>query len=282
MIKLKRIMICILVLILSTALFGCRNINLKSSTIINENDSGTIKLQIRYDDFISSMLKKDVMNHEWAEENGYFFDKYSKNNMNVEEITYRFRDFEDLEQKINSSGLATMTYSKIIGVGENTYYTINLKFNKTLIDKLIKDQADSDNTKNGEKIYNYIKDIEVTNEVEVPGVVLESNATKDINKNIKEWTYKFNQINENTIISFSYKAKSHITSISTFKPISMLGSGFILMKKSNLINKIKELGKTITLVLFDGLKFLYVVDLSNSLNIKLQSFNIWHSRFLKK
>ena len=51
MIKLKRIIIFILILTLSTILFGCGDTNLKSSTVINENGSGSIKLQIIYDNF---------------------------------------------------------------------------------------------------------------------------------------------------------------------------------------------------------------------------------------
>lgn len=67
MVKVKRIMIYILALMLSIILFGCADIDLKSSTVINENESGSVKLQIIYDDFISSKLKKDIIDHEWAD-----------------------------------------------------------------------------------------------------------------------------------------------------------------------------------------------------------------------
>ena len=177
---------------LSITLLGCGNINLKSSTVINENGSGSLKLQILYDNFISSVLKKSIIDQEWAKENGYLFNKYSKNNMNVEEITYDFNDFKELEQKINFNGLATMTYSKKIEMEENTY-TVDFKFNKSLIDQLIKDKTDTKTTETGEGIYNYIQNIEFSNEVKMPGNIVKSNATGDIDESTKEWTYKLNQ-----------------------------------------------------------------------------------------
>ena len=70
--------------------------------------------------------------------------------MKIEEITYEFKNIKELEQKINSSGLATITYSKRISMGENIC-TIDLKFNKSAIDNLIKAT-----TNNDEKIYNSI------------------------------------------------------------------------------------------------------------------------------
>lgn len=192
MIKVKRIIIYIIILMISTLLFGCADIDLKTSTVINENESGSVKLQIIYDDFIYSKLKKDIIDHEWAKKNGYLFNKYLKNNMDIEEITYEFNNIKELEQKINSSGLATMTYSKRVRMGENIY-TIDLKFNKSAIDNLIKA-----NTNNNEKIYNYIKNVKFTNKVKVSGKVVKSNATIDIDETTKEWIYELSQIDENT------------------------------------------------------------------------------------
>lgn len=137
-----------------------------------------------------------------GQRNGYSFNRYLKNNINVEEITYNFKSIEDLQQKINSSGLATMTYLKRSGIGETTY-NINLKVNKQSIDKLIKDK-----TNNDEIIYNYIKNIKFINEVKVPGEVIKSNAAGNIDENIKEWTYKLSQIDGDTNLLISYKTKS--------------------------------------------------------------------------
>lgn len=201
MIKFKRAILFMIALIISIMLLGCGNINLKSFTVINENGYGTVKLQILYDNFISSKLGNDIIDHKWAKENDYKFNKYLENNINVEEITYNFKSIEDLQQKINSSGLATMTYLKRSGIGETTY-NINLKVNKQSIDKLIKDK-----TNNDEIIYNYIKNIKFTNEVKVPGKVIKSNATGNVDENIKEWTYKLSQINGDTNLLISYKAK---------------------------------------------------------------------------
>lgn len=213
MIKSKRIIIFILILMLSTILFGCGDINLKSVTMINENGSGSIKLQILYDNVISSVIKKGIIEQEWAKENGYLFNKYCKNNMNVEEITLEFNDFKELEQKINLNGLATMTYSPKIGIEENTY-TVDLKFNKSLIDKLIKDKTDRKTTETNEAIYNYIQNIEFSNEVKMPGNIVKSNATGDIDESTKEWTYKLNQIDDNTTVLFSYQVKNYMDPIS--------------------------------------------------------------------
>ncbi len=66
------------------------------------------------------------MYHEWAKENGYNFNKYFKDNMNIEEITYEFKDIKELEEKINSSGLATMTDLKRTK-GKDDVYTIDVK-----------------------------------------------------------------------------------------------------------------------------------------------------------
>lgn len=201
MIKFKRSILFMIALIISMMLLGCGNINLKSFTVINENGYGTVKLQILYDNFISSKLGNDIIDHKWAKENGYNFNKYLKNNINVEEITYNFKSIEDLQQKINSSGLATMTYLKRSGIGETTC-NINLKVNKQSIDKLIKDK-----TNNDEIIYNYIKNIKFINEVKVPGKVIKSNATANTDENIKEWTYKLSQIDGDTNLLISYKSK---------------------------------------------------------------------------
>ena len=216
MIESKRIIIVIVILMLSITLLGCGDINLKSSTVINENGSGSLKLQIIYDNFISSVLKKSIIDQEWAKENSYLFNKYSKNNVNVEEITYEFKDFKELEQKINLNGLATMTYSKKNEMEKNTY-TVNFKFNKSLIDKLIRDKTDTKTTEAGEEIYNYIQNIEFSNEVKIPGNIVKSNATGDIDENTKEWICKLIQMDENTTILFSYQVKNYMapTSIST-------------------------------------------------------------------
>ncbi|WP_297418028.1 hypothetical protein [Clostridium sp.] len=199
MINAKRIIKYIFIFILFIMLFGCGDIDLKSSTMINTDESGTVKLQIIYDDFIASKLQGDIINHKWAHDNGYLFNKYSKANMTIEEITYEFKNIKELEQIINSSGLAKMTYSKRVQVMENIY-DIELRFNKSAIDRLIKS-----NINNDEKIYNYISNIKFRNEVTVPRSIVNSKTLGDINKNTEEWTYKLNQIDNSTTISLSYK-----------------------------------------------------------------------------
>jgi hypothetical protein len=207
MVKFKKIIRYVLILMLLGVLFGCADIDLKSSTVINQNESGTVKLQIIYDDFISSKLKEDITDHKWAKENGYSFNKYVKKNTHVEEITYEFKNIKELEQKINSSGLATMTYSKRINNGENIY-SIDVKFNKSAINNLIKNNTDDD------KIFDYIKNLKFTNEVKVPGNILKSNAIGESDENTKEWTYKLSQIDDDTTMVLSYIIKNHMFPIS--------------------------------------------------------------------
>ncbi|MDR3593590.1 hypothetical protein [Clostridium sp.] len=199
MIKLKRTIIYIIILTLSIMLFGCGDVYLNSLTAIDDNESGSVKLQIIYDDIIGSKLKKDIFDHKWVNENGYIFNKYSQGNMNVEEITYSFKNIKELEEKINSSGLATMTYSKKAQMREKIN-SIQLNFNKSNIDNLIKNS-----TGNDEKIYNYINNIKIHNEVKVPGKIVKSNTSVEVNENTRKWTYKLSQIDNNTSMSFSYR-----------------------------------------------------------------------------
>ena len=197
--KVKRIIKSITILIILFILFGCGDIGLKSSTEINENESGSVKLQIVYDEFIASKLNREIFDLDWAEESGYKFDKYVMGNINVEEIVYKFNSIDELEEKINSSGLATMTHSKDLQMREKTN-TIELKFNRTAIDNLI-----MNNINNDENLYDYICNIRLNNEVKVPGTIIKSNPSININENTNEWIYKLNQIDNNTYISLSYK-----------------------------------------------------------------------------
>ena len=60
---------------------------------------------------------------------------------------------------------------------------------------------------NDQKIDNYIKNMKFTNEVKVSGNIVKSNATVDIDKNTKEWTYKLSEIDDDTAMLLSYKLK---------------------------------------------------------------------------
>ncbi|OPJ58118.1 hypothetical protein [Clostridium chromiireducens] len=197
--KVKKIIKSITILIILVILFGCGDVRLKSSTVIDENESGSVKLQIVYDEFIASKLNKYIFDLDWAEESGYEFNRYVIGDMNVEEIVYKFNNINELEEKINSSGLATMTHSKDSQMREKIY-TIELKFNRTAIDNLI-----MNNINNDENLYSYICNIRLNNEVKVPGIIIKSNPYVNINKNTNEWIYKLSQIDNNTYISLSYK-----------------------------------------------------------------------------
>lgn len=199
--KIKSIIKYVVILTLSIILSGCVGVDLKSHTIINENESGSIKLQVTYDDIIASKLNRDVVDHKWARENGYIFNKYREGNDTIEEIIYSFKNVKDLEEKINSSGLATMTYATELQNGEKLY-AIKLIFNKSNIDNLIKN-----NVGNDEKLYSYINNLKICNEVSVPGQILKANTLGSISGNTGKWSYKLSQIDDNTFMLFSYKFK---------------------------------------------------------------------------
>lgn len=205
--KIKGIIKYVIILTLSIILCGCMGVDLKSHTIINENESGSIKLQVTYDDIIALKLNRDVVDHKWAKDNGYVFNKYKSGNETIEEIIYSFGNIRELEEKINSSGLATMTDLKRAR-GKDDVYTIDVKFNKSAIDNLIKNNTDD------QKVYSYIKNIKFINEVEVPGNVIGCNAEEDVDENTRVWNYKLSQIDDDTKLDLAYKIKKHAFPIS--------------------------------------------------------------------
>jgi hypothetical protein len=92
--------------------------------------------------------------------------------------------------------------------GKDDVYTIDVKFNKSAIDNLIKNNTDD------QKVYSYIKNIEFINEVEVPGNVIGCNAEEDVDENTRVWNYKLSQIDDDTKLDLAYKIKKHAFPIS--------------------------------------------------------------------
>lgn len=236
MIKSKRIVIFILSLILPIILFGCGNINLKSFTEINDNESGTAKFQIIYDNSVSTSLNRTILNQQWMKENGFTFNNYTKDNMNVEEVKYDFNSLKDLQDKVNLTKIINMSYSKKLGIGKDTY-TINFSFDKSGIENLIKQNINSGDEQKDEQIYNrYAKDVLLTNDVKIPGTIINSNSTEKIDDNIYEWTYKLSQIDENTNINISYNMKNNLIpgGLTTGAVIVLGVLGYVYLKKSKL------------------------------------------------
>lgn len=234
MTKFRKISLTILIISISLIFIGCGTINLKTNTNINANGSGNAKFQIAYDDVVYSILNRDIFNQQWAQEKGFEFSKYSKDNMNVEEITYNFNSLKDLREKINSTKVVTMEYSENLGLNKKIS-NINFKFNKELIDDLIKQNINTSDKEKEQRMYSYIQDVKLSNDIQAPGTVLSSNSTETVDTLTKEWNYKISQIDENTAVTISYSVKNYtipiIIAISAI--IILSGLGYVLSKRKN-------------------------------------------------
>ncbi len=233
MINFKKAYISLMTIFISLIFVQCSAINLKTDTTINENGSGQAKLQIMYDNTVYSTLNKDIFDAEWIKENGFTFNKYLKDNMNVEEITCDFKSLNDLIDKLNATNLITFTYDTKLGFKEKTY-NINFKFNTQLMDDLIKNNINTGNSEKDTQIYNYIKDVKLVNDITVPGTIINSNSVQKINQNTEEWTYKISQIDDNTNIAISYNLKNYTVPI-------LVSIGFIALGLSGYLYYIKKI-----------------------------------------
>lgn len=231
--KSRKIILLMLSLMLSFILFGCGDIKLNSFTEINDDESGTAKFQIIYDNSVSNALNKTIFDQQWLKDNGFEFNNYTKDNMNVEEVKCGFKNLKDLQYKINLTQIINMSYSKKLGIGKNTY-TINFSFNKSNIGNLLKKNISTGDQQKDEQIYNkYVKDVLVSNDIKIPGTIVNSNSVAQINDNTYEWNYKLSQIDENTNINISYALKSYLISGALAGGAALIlgGSGYMYFKK---------------------------------------------------
>lgn len=205
--KYKKILIIIMLLVISIIFIGCGDIRLNTSTTINDNESGKATFYISYDNIVYSNLNGDIFNTQWAKDNGFIFNKYNKNNMNVEELSYKFNNLKELQNKINSTSVLNMSYKTKMGLNKKTYY-INLKFNKDIMDDLIKENITSEDEQKNAEIYNYINEVILLNSITVPGQLIDSNCSEPIDENTGVWSYKLSQIDENTEINIVYSVAS--------------------------------------------------------------------------
>lgn len=232
--KSKRISLIICSFILCTLLFGCGEVRLKSQSEINSNGSGVLKIKIEYDNNVASSFENGIIDKDYIEQNGLTLDKYSKDNMNIEELTYNFGNLKELERKINSSKFATMVYSKKIGIINNVN-NITLKFNQPIIEhQEIKKYYLDENNQTNTETYKYIKNMQFTNLIRLPGVILDSNATEEIDSNTKVWNYRLIQIDENTEIKATYQTKNTLIIPIVLVSIAILG---YVLKKRRVENK---------------------------------------------
>ncbi len=210
MYKYKKIWILIISLFFGLIFIGCGKAKVNTSTAmnINEDGSGNAVFYISYDDVVHSTLNRDIFDAKWAEDNGFIFKKYNKDSMNVEEVSYEFDDLKDIQDKINSTKVLNMSYDTKLGFDKKTYF-INLKFDKDAIDELIKKNLNSESDKKNTEIYDYIKDVTLSNSITVPGDFIESNCSKLIDENKGIWNYKLSQIDDDTEIRIVYSVHSY-------------------------------------------------------------------------
>ena len=206
--KYKKILELTIILVLSLVFTGCGEIKLNTSTTINDNESGKATFYISYDDTVYSSLKHEIFNTKWAKDNGFVFNKYNKNTMTVEELSYKFNNLKELQYKINSTNVLNMSYKTKMGLNKKTYY-IKLNFNKDIMDDVIKGNIALEDGRKNTEAYSYIENVILLNSIEVPGQLIDSNRSKAIGENTGVWRYKLSQIDKNTEIKISYSVTSY-------------------------------------------------------------------------
>ena len=133
MLKCKRIILLLFIIIcIPLFIIGCRRIDVRSETIINDDESGQIDLYVKYDDMLADYIKGNIFNLDWAEENGYVVKKHTEGNNTVEELLYEFNNLKELENKMNSSGLINLSHTHKQKLNKKTY-SFNLVINKSNI-----------------------------------------------------------------------------------------------------------------------------------------------------
>lgn len=196
----KRILI-IGILLLSLLLAGCGIVKLNSFTNINKDGSGDFKFQILYDNVVAKLVGRDFINADEMKKLGFETSKYVKDSNNVEEVSIKFNNLNDVNKLLADKRYATINVNEAKGVTENQV-TINLIVNSSLVDDAI-NQTGGSNSYDATLI-NYVKNIEITNQITVPGRIVSSNATDKSGDTTAIWKYKLGQIDQNTKISITY------------------------------------------------------------------------------
>ncbi|WP_104675520.1 hypothetical protein [Clostridium butyricum] len=153
--------------------------------------------------------------------------------MNIEEVSYKFSNLQELTDKMNSINILTMSYDAKLGLIKKTYF-IKLKFNKDVIDDLIKEHIKTGNEEKDSNVYNYIQDVNLTNSITVPDLMDDSNYADSIEKNTGIWSYKLSQIDENTEINLVYSVRNYTMLICIFITLLICaGVGYYIKKIKN-------------------------------------------------
>lgn len=200
MFKGKRIVMMLFIICISLFLIGCKRIDVRSETIINDDESGQIDLYVKYDDLLAHYIKGNIFNLDWAEQNGYSVRKHTEGNSTVEELIYEFNNFDELENKMNSSGLIILSHTDNMECNKRTY-NFNLVCNKSNIEALITRSIHTGDETKDKYVLNYLENIPIHNDVKYHDTKVKSNSSCVKNK-IDPWNCKLSQFDENTDISF--------------------------------------------------------------------------------
>ncbi|WP_238882691.1 hypothetical protein [Clostridium sp. YIM B02551] len=191
----------ITILILSLFLVGCGTVKLNSFTNINKDGSGDFKFQVLYDNVVARLLGRDFINVDEMKKLGFETSKYVKDNNNVEEVSIKFNNLNDVNKLLADKKYATLSVNEAKGVTENQV-TINLSVNSSLVDDAINQTGGS--SAYDATLINYVKNVEITNQITVPGRIVSSNATDKSGDYTAIWKYKLGQIDQNTKITLTY------------------------------------------------------------------------------
>ena len=201
MLKCKRIILLLFIIIcIPLFIIGCRRIDVRSETIINDDESGQIDLYVKYDNMLADYIKGNILNLDWAEENGYVVKKHTEGNNTVEELLYEFNNLEELENKMNSSGLINLSHTHKQKLNKKTY-NFNLVVNKSNIEGLLSKSIHTGDESKDKYVLNYLENIVIHNDIKYQDSKVRLNSAT-VKSKVDVLNCKLSQLEDGMNISF--------------------------------------------------------------------------------
>lgn len=200
MLKCKKIIVLLFIICLPLFVLGCKKIDVRSETIINNDESGQINLFVKYDDILKDYINGNIFNYDWAELNGYEVKKIIEDNAIREELIYKFNNLEELEKKMNSSGLITLSHKNKLKCNKKVY-DFNLVVNKSNIENLLSKSIHTGDKNKDKLILDYIENIMLHNDIKYCNTRVRPNSADMINK-VDLWNCKLSQFKDGDNIRF--------------------------------------------------------------------------------
>lgn len=201
MLKCKRIILLLFIIIcIPLFIIGCRRIDVRSETIINDDESGQIDLYVKYDDMLADYIKGNIFNLDWAEENGYVVKKHTEGNNTVEELLYEFNNLEELENKMNSSGLINLSHTHKQKLNKKTY-NFKLVVNKSNIEELLSKSIHTGDESKDKYVLNYLENIVIHNDIKYHDSKVRLNSAT-VKSKVDVLNCKLSQLEDGMNISF--------------------------------------------------------------------------------